>query len=67
METTDQTDVITATLVPEGQRLGTLPATSYDWMGTLCRDYSGGYWDLRPPRSTCTPTTSNGRGRWRQC
>ena len=57
MQTTDQTNVITATQVPEGQRLGTLPRyfgvkltraemLVYDWMGALCRDYSGGYWDF---------------------
>jgi hypothetical protein len=57
MPTTDQTNVITATLVPEKQRLGTLPRyfgarltraemLVYHWMGALCRDYSGGYWDF---------------------
>jgi hypothetical protein len=69
MQTTDQTNVITATLVPEGQRLGTLPRhfgakltwaemLVYDWMGALCRDYSGRYWGFY--------ALSNGASTWRR-
>jgi hypothetical protein len=57
MQTNEQTDVITATLIPEQQRLGTLPRyfgakltraemLVYDWMGALSKDYSGGYWNF---------------------
>jgi hypothetical protein len=57
MQTTDQAGAITATLVPEDERMGTHPRyfgarlmraemLMYDWMGALCPDYSGGYWDF---------------------
>jgi hypothetical protein len=81
--TTDQTDVITATLVPEDQRLGTLPRyfgakltraemLVYDWMGALCEEYSGGYWEfyalsnggfyMAPAHEGCLSISVDGNG-----
>ncbi len=48
---------ITKTQVPDSQRLGFLPRkvgkkflrfemNAYDWMGQLCPDYLGGYWQF---------------------
>ena len=53
-----QDQTITATQVPEHQRLNFLPrvfgprlallgeSAVFDWMGHLCPDYSGGYWQF---------------------
>ena len=62
----NSTDVITATLVPDAERLDFLPALFgtrlmmraerlvYDWMGALSPDYDGGFWNFY--------TLSNGGG-----
>ena len=58
MDNLISTDVITATLVPDAKRLDFLPSLFgtrlmmrgeglvYDWMGRLCPDYCGGYWEF---------------------
>jgi len=62
----DDTDVVMATRVPDADRLDFLPtffgtrlmmrgeAMVYDWMGQLCADYTGGFWNFW--------TLSNGGG-----